>query len=237
MFNMYKAGLWWFFSLVDILLTIVFALFSVKVSTWSSHLNWSEETEFYKTPTWIRPSLVLEKHVQIEVAGDVDNIHQIECNLADRHHRDKGRGELGQRIHAGLVEDQAQPVFAGLLLVIDIDEDIEEAVKNAHDKEWKGKCIPLENPLNFVLETSANVNESKTLSNIKKYVSPLLEVDLRIDVRAQKRRLSKAVSRISPVIQVQSLICIFLAAYVSLSCRIVAKCSFYSSEPVSISIK
>ena len=111
--------------------------------------------------TWIRPSLVLEKHVQIEVAGYVENVHQIESNLTDGHHRDQGRGELRKRVHAGLVKDQAEAVFASLLLVINIDKNIEEAVENAHNKKWKGEGISLENPLNFVLETSANVNESK----------------------------------------------------------------------------
>ena len=41
--------------------------------------------------------------------------------------------------------------------------------------------------------------------------------DLRMDVRAQKRRLSKAVSIISPVIQAQSLKYIISALYRSLS--------------------
>ena len=110
--------------------------------------------------TWICLSLDFEIHVKIEVAGDVDNVHSVEEQLTDGHHRDQGRGELGQRVHAGVVENQAQTVDSSLLLVINIDEDVKEAVENAHDKKWRGKSIPFEDSLNFVLETCANVDES-----------------------------------------------------------------------------
>ena len=145
-------------------LVLLFVCFDSIEWRWP-HLIQSETESFYKTLTWIHP-LDFEIFVKIEVAGYVDNVHHVEDNLADGHHRDQGRGELGQRIHAGVIEDQAEAVYTSLLLVIDINEDIEEAVENAHDKKWKGKCIPLENPLNFVLETCANVNESIEKLNI-----------------------------------------------------------------------
>ena len=88
-----------------------------------------------RTFTSICLSLVLEIHVEIEVAGDVDNVHAIEEQLAGGHNRYQGRGEVGQGIHAGVVQDQAQAVDPCLLLVIDIDEDVEDAVEHAHDKK------------------------------------------------------------------------------------------------------
>ena len=162
------------------------------------------------TVTWICLPLDFEIHVEIEVAGDVDNVHPVEKQLADGHHRDQGRGELGQRIHAGVVEDQAQAGNASLLLVIDIDEDVEKAVENAHDKKWRGESIPFENTLDVVLETCTNVDESVYVHFVQLWVfivSCWNNGDLRIDVRAQKNKLSRAVSRISPVIQAQS--CLF----------------------------
>ena len=65
-----------------------------------------------------------------------------------------------------MVEDQAQAVNASLLLVIDIDEDVEEAVENTHDKKRKREGIPFEYPLNFVLETCANIDESVNWSTL-----------------------------------------------------------------------
>ena len=74
-------------------------------------------------------STIFQKVVEVEVTGNVDDVHPIEEELTDGHHLDQRNGELRGWVHAGVVEDEPRPVNAcSSILVVDEGCNIEDAV-------------------------------------------------------------------------------------------------------------
>ena len=74
-------------------------------------------------------STIFQKVVEVEVTGNVDDVHPIEEELADGHHLHQGDGEVRGWVHAGVVEDEPRSVNAcSSILVVDEGCNIEDAV-------------------------------------------------------------------------------------------------------------
>ena len=76
--------------------------------------------------------MIFKKAVEVEVTGDVDDVHPIDEELADGHHLDKRDGELGGWIHTGVIEDEPCSVNAcSSVLVIDESSSVKDAVNDS----------------------------------------------------------------------------------------------------------
>ena len=125
--------------------------------------------------------LILKIKVKVEVAGYVENVHAIDEDHVEGHHGhqvEDGWAPARERIHAGSVEDKlktANSCFISLLInehwkknvVIGFEESLQIEltcnIKDANDdskrKEWEGEAVPLQDSLNVLLETAADIDE------------------------------------------------------------------------------
>ena len=64
-------------------------------------------------------SLLLQEHVEIEVAHDVDDVHGVDHHHPHGHHAQQvGGGERGVGVETGLVQNQLEPICPGLACTV-----------------------------------------------------------------------------------------------------------------------
>ena len=90
--------------------------------------------------------MIFKKAVEVEVTGDVDDVHPVDEELTDGHHLDQRYGELGARVHTGVVEDKPGSVNAGpSVLIIDESCGIQDGVKYSQQKTDESEAFSFEN--------------------------------------------------------------------------------------------